>query len=151
MQLNAVTLFRSLLFNYESSQDPMNPNETVIVIRSLVPGGVAQQDGRLIPGDRLLFVNDTHLENATLDEAVQVLKSAPKGVVRVGVAKPLPCLPESNGNQLAPNQVSDTNNAVFVTQTTRSNFLASNPTATVAPISLFSDNSSLSLFKSESF
>ncbi|KAL0279193.1 UNVERIFIED_CONTAM: hypothetical protein PYX00_000801 [Menopon gallinae] len=24
----------------------MNPNETVIVIRSLVPGGVAQMDGR---------------------------------------------------------------------------------------------------------
>ena len=26
--------------------------------RSLVPGGVAQQDGRLIPGDRLMYVNE---------------------------------------------------------------------------------------------
>lgn len=69
-------------------QDPMNPNETIIVIRSLVPGGVAQVDGRLIPGDRLLFVNDVNLENASLDEAVQVLKGAPKGVVHIGVAKP---------------------------------------------------------------
>lgn len=75
-------------------QDPMNPNETIIVIRSLVPGGVAQQDGRLIPGDRLLSVNEIHLENATLDAAVQALKGAARGVVRIGVAKPLP-LPES--------------------------------------------------------
>ena len=72
----------------------MNPNETVIVIRSLVPGGVAQVDGQLIPGDRLLFVNDIELENATLDQAVQALKGAPKGVVRIGVAKPLP-IPDS--------------------------------------------------------
>lgn len=60
------------------------------MIRSLVPGGVAQLDGRLIPGDRLLFVNDINLENSSLDQAVQALKGAPKGVVRIGVAKPLP-------------------------------------------------------------
>lgn len=72
----------------------MNPTETVIVIRSLVPGGVAQIDGQLIPGDRLLFVNDVILENTTLDQAVQALKGAPKGTVRIGVAKPLP-IPES--------------------------------------------------------
>ena len=68
----------------------MNPGETVIVIRSLVPGGVAQMDGQLVPGDRLLFVNDCNLENATLDEAVQALKGAQKGLVQIGVAKPLP-------------------------------------------------------------
>ncbi|XP_049864140.1 multiple PDZ domain protein isoform X5 [Schistocerca gregaria] len=85
---------RGLGFSILDYQDPMNPNETVIVIRSLVPGGVAQLDGRLIPGDRLLFVNDTGLENASLDRAVQALKGAPKGVVRIGVAKPLP-IPDS--------------------------------------------------------
>ena len=68
----------------------MNPNETVIVIRSLVPGGVAQQDGRLVPGDRLMCVNSINLEQASLDEAAQALKGATKGVVRIGVAKPLP-------------------------------------------------------------
>lgn len=68
----------------------MDANDTLIVIRSLVPGGVAQLDGRLIPGDRLLFVNDINLENSSLDQAVQALKGAPKGVVRIGVAKPLP-------------------------------------------------------------
>lgn len=75
----------------------MNPSETVIVIRSLVPGGVAQQDGRLIPGDRLISVNDVNLENASLDIAVGALKGAPKGTVRIAVAKPLP-LPECNSH-----------------------------------------------------
>lgn len=68
----------------------MDPANTVIVIRSLVPGGVAEQDGRLLPGDRLMFVNDIGLENGSLDEAVQALKGAPMGTVRIGVAKPLP-------------------------------------------------------------
>lgn len=87
----------------------MNPSETVIVIRSLVPGGVAQQDGRLIPGDRLLFVNSTSLENASLDRAVQALKGAGRGVVRIGVAKPLP-LPEAaagGGASTPTSQVSE--------------------------------------------
>ncbi|XP_070196024.1 multiple PDZ domain protein-like isoform X6 [Littorina saxatilis] len=81
---------RGLGFSILDYQDPMNPNETVIVIRSLVPGGVAQQDGRLVPGDRLMFVNSINLEQASLDEAAQALKGAPKGIVRIGVAKPLP-------------------------------------------------------------
>lgn len=81
---------RGLGFSILDYQDPIDLNDTVIVIRSLVPGGVAQLDGRLIPGDRLLFVNDTNLEDASLDQAVQALKGAPKGLVRIGVAKPLP-------------------------------------------------------------
>ncbi|XP_020285620.1 uncharacterized protein LOC109855592 isoform X2 [Pseudomyrmex gracilis] len=92
---------RGLGFSILDYQDPMNPNETVIVIRSLVPGGVAQVDGQLIPGDRLLFVNDIALENATLDEAVQALKGAPKGTVRIGVAKPLP-IPDSIVQKMTP-------------------------------------------------
>lgn len=62
----------------------------MIVIRSLVPGGIAEKDGRLLPGDRLMFVNDIDLENSSLEEAVQALKGAPSGAVRIGVAKPLP-------------------------------------------------------------
>ena len=46
----------------------MNPTETVIVIRSLVPGGVAQQDGRLVPGDRLMFVNNVNLEQVSVNK-----------------------------------------------------------------------------------
>ena len=55
-----------------------------------MPGGVAQTDGRLVPGDRLMFVNDQDVQHATLDEAVQALKGAPKGPVRIGVVKALP-------------------------------------------------------------
>ncbi|XP_066245607.1 multiple PDZ domain protein-like isoform X1 [Euwallacea similis] len=76
-------------FSILDYQDPLNPQETVIVIRSLVPGGVAQADGKLKPGDRLLAVNDVDVARAYLDVAVQVLKGAPKGVVRISVAKPL--------------------------------------------------------------
>ena len=55
----------------------------MIVIRSLVPGGAAEQDGCLQPGDRLMSVNDTNLEHATLDTAVQTLKSTEKGNYRI--------------------------------------------------------------------
>lgn len=71
-------------------QDPLDPAKTVIVIRSLVPSGVAEQDGRLLPGDRLMYVNTTNLENASLEDAVQALKGAKLGKVQIGVAKPLP-------------------------------------------------------------
>uniref|UniRef100_A0A670K3V3 Multiple PDZ domain crumbs cell polarity complex component n=1 Tax=Podarcis muralis TaxID=64176 RepID=A0A670K3V3_PODMU len=62
-------------FSILDYQDPVDPANTVIVIRSLVSGGVAEQDGRL-------------------EEAVQALKGAPMGAVRIGVAKPLPLSPE---------------------------------------------------------
>ncbi|XP_072114115.1 multiple PDZ domain protein isoform X2 [Mobula birostris] len=81
-------------FSILDYQDPVDPLRTVIVIRSLVPNGVAEQDGRLLPGDRLMFVNSINLENATLEEAVQALKGASGGKVRIGVAKPLPFSPE---------------------------------------------------------
>lgn len=71
-------------------QDPLHPSETVIVVRSLVPGGVAQQDGRIVPGDRLLFINAVDLSNASLAEAVAALKAAPLGLVHLGIAKPIP-------------------------------------------------------------
>ncbi|XP_036406688.1 multiple PDZ domain protein-like isoform X9 [Megalops cyprinoides] len=80
-------------FSILDYQDPVDPAKTVIVIRSLVPDGVAELDGRLLPGDRLMFVNDTNLENASLEDAVQALKGAAIGKVRIGVAKPLPPKP----------------------------------------------------------
>ncbi|XP_042637235.1 multiple PDZ domain protein [Orycteropus afer afer] len=85
---------KGLGFSILDYQDPVDPASTVIVIRSLVPGGVAEKDGRLLPGDRLMFVNDVNLENSSLEEAVQALKGAPSGTVRIGVAKPLLLSPE---------------------------------------------------------
>ncbi|KAK1889826.1 Multiple PDZ domain protein [Dissostichus eleginoides] len=77
-------------FSILDYQDPLDPAKTVIVIRSLVPGGVAEHDGRLLPGDRLMYVNSTELENGSLEDAVQALKGAQLGMVQIGVSKPLP-------------------------------------------------------------
>ncbi|XP_071953522.1 multiple PDZ domain protein-like isoform X2 [Antedon mediterranea] len=81
---------QGLGFSILDYQDPTNPSQIVIVIRSLVPDGVAEIDGRLLPGDRLISVNESNLEDCNLDMAVQALKGAPIGVVRIGVAKPIP-------------------------------------------------------------
>ncbi|XP_028832481.1 multiple PDZ domain protein isoform X2 [Denticeps clupeoides] len=77
-------------FSILDYQDPEDPQRTVIVVRSLVPAGLAERDGRLLPGDRLMFVNGTDLRHASLEHAVQVLKSTAYGTIRIGVAKPLP-------------------------------------------------------------
>lgn len=115
---------RGLGFSILDYQDPLDANDTLIVIRSLVPGGVAQIDGRLIPGDRLLFVNDTNLENSSLDQAVQALKGAPKGVVRIGVAKPLPMADNASFNLSG---VSDTTSNSYHQQHTSLSAAASEP------------------------
>lgn len=63
-----------------------------------MPEGVADRDGRLLPGDRLMFVNEIDLEGSSLDYAVHVLKSTGYGPVHIGVAKPLPvCADKSWG------------------------------------------------------
>ncbi|KAI3413454.1 hypothetical protein GPALN_010946 [Globodera pallida] len=65
---------KGLGFSVADYQDPSHPAERVIVIRSLVPGGAAQADGRIVPGDRLLFVNGEDLSSSSLERAVEVLK-----------------------------------------------------------------------------
>nr|XP_061816193.1 multiple PDZ domain protein-like [Nerophis lumbriciformis] len=89
-------------FSILDYQDPLDPAKTVIVIRSLVPDGVAEQDGRLLPGDRLMYVDDTDLEDASLEDAVQALKGAKMGMVQIGVSKPLPGI---SGNSYSPKLV----------------------------------------------
>lgn len=104
------------LIDYQHNQfTPLS--KTMIVIRALVPSGVAQADGKLKPGQRLVSINDVclddditilatngtvnkiDLENVTkgidktdlLNYTVAILKSLPSGVsVRLGVQKPLP-------------------------------------------------------------
>uniref|UniRef100_A0A8C7BI73 Multiple PDZ domain protein n=1 Tax=Neovison vison TaxID=452646 RepID=A0A8C7BI73_NEOVI len=110
---------KGLGFSILDYQDPIDPASTVIVIRSLVPGGIAEKDGRLLPGDRLMFVNDVNLENSSLEEAVQALKGAPAGTVRIGVAKPLPV--DTNEADLADestfeSQYSPDNDGIYSTQ-----------------------------------
>ncbi|XP_076259998.1 patj homolog [Rhynchophorus ferrugineus] len=81
---------RGLGFSILDYQDPIDPNSTIIVIRSLVPHGPAEADGRITPGDRLMSVNGAVIRNFTLDQAVQTLKSTLPGIVRLGISKPLP-------------------------------------------------------------
>uniref|UniRef100_A0A8C8X7Q4 InaD-like protein n=1 Tax=Panthera leo TaxID=9689 RepID=A0A8C8X7Q4_PANLE len=80
---------KGLGFSILDYQDPLDPTRSVIVIRSLVADGVAERTGELLPGDRLVSVNEYSLENTTLAEAVEVLKAVPPGIVRLGICKPL--------------------------------------------------------------
>ena len=67
------------------------------MVRSVVPGGIAQVDGRLLPGDRIMYVNDTSLDTHTsLDCAVQALKGAPFGPVKIGISRPINFDEDSN-------------------------------------------------------
>ena len=91
--VNFVELVKSdkgLGFSILDYQDPEVPGRSVIVIKSLVAGGVAELSGGISSGDQLVSVNNTNLENATLDLAVQTLKSAPQGVIVLGVRAPDP-------------------------------------------------------------
>ncbi|KAK9871938.1 hypothetical protein WA026_015188 [Henosepilachna vigintioctopunctata] len=97
--IELVKIDRGLGFSILDYQDPIDPKSTVIVVRSLVPNGVAEQDGRITPGDRLISVNDRLIKNATLDEAVQALKSTLPGPVKLGICKPLATvLPSGSSN-----------------------------------------------------
>ncbi|GLV43577.1 patj [Carabus blaptoides fortunei] len=89
---------RGLGFSILDYQDPLDSQATVIVVRSLVPNGPAETDGRLKPGDRLISVNGIVLKNATLDRAVQVLKATAPGLVKLGVSKPLPASRSSDSH-----------------------------------------------------
>lgn len=60
-----------------------------MVIRSLVPGGAAERQGGLLPGDQLVSVNHTQLDSLSLAQSVDVLKAAKPGTVRLGIRKPL--------------------------------------------------------------
>ncbi|XP_068447281.1 inaD-like protein isoform X2 [Clinocottus analis] len=80
---------KGLGFSILDYQDPLDPGRCVMVIRSLVPGGSAERHSGLHPGDQLVSVNQSQLDTLTLDQALEVLKSATPGTVRLGIRKPL--------------------------------------------------------------
>ncbi|XP_061834471.1 inaD-like protein isoform X2 [Nerophis lumbriciformis] len=95
---------RGLGFSILDYQDPLDPARCVMVIRSLVPGGSAETHGGLLPGDQLVSVNSILLDQLSLAQAVEVLKSAPPGVVRLGIRTPL--VVEGGGRGLHGDQMS---------------------------------------------
>ncbi|CAF2059626.1 unnamed protein product [Rotaria magnacalcarata] len=75
-------------FSVHDYQDPYNPSSSpVIVVRQLVPGDVAQLDGRIPPGDSLTTVNDITLENMNADYSINILKSIPNRPDKLTVSK----------------------------------------------------------------
>ncbi|KAK5869242.1 hypothetical protein PBY51_023976 [Eleginops maclovinus] len=91
---------KGLGFSILDYQDPLDPGRCVMVIRSLVAGGCADRLGALLPGDQLVSVNHTQLDLLTLGEAVEVLKSASPGRVRLGIRKPLVLAGGQDGSSL---------------------------------------------------
>ena len=84
-------------------QDPHNPGDRVILIHSLVPGGLAMRDGCLKVGDKLLSVNQVSVVNHSLQFAVQQLVAVPPGgVVKISVCHPLPMSPDINSDPSSP-------------------------------------------------
>ncbi|XP_068175944.1 inaD-like protein isoform X2 [Antennarius striatus] len=80
---------KGLGFSILDYQDPLDPGRCVMVVRSLVAGGAAERHGGLLPGDQLVSVNHILVERLSLAQAVETLKSAPPGAVRLGIRKPL--------------------------------------------------------------
>ncbi|XP_052900944.1 patj homolog [Anopheles moucheti] len=80
---------RGFGFSILDYQDPLDTDGTVIVVRGLIPGGSAETTNFIFPGDRLVSVNGHSLQNATLDQAVSILKGIPLGPARIGLCRPL--------------------------------------------------------------
>ncbi|XP_044731144.1 patj homolog [Chrysoperla carnea] len=100
IELLKINNTKGLGFSILDYQDPLDPYGTVIVVRSLIPGGCASLNGRLHPGDRLMYVNDISFKNVTLQYAVQILKSIQPGhTVRIGFSKPMPLLKQHHQHQ----------------------------------------------------
>ncbi|XP_054759584.2 inaD-like protein [Lytechinus pictus] len=59
-----------------------------VVVKTIVPGGAAEQDGRLDSGDIVSQINDINLEGKTRDEVYNILKTT-TGMVRLKVKRNL--------------------------------------------------------------
>uniref|UniRef100_A0A8C1Q9L5 Tyrosine-protein phosphatase non-receptor type 20 n=1 Tax=Cyprinus carpio TaxID=7962 RepID=A0A8C1Q9L5_CYPCA len=69
------------------------------IISSITPGGPADINGCLKPGDRLLSVNDVSLETLSHDTVVEILQNTPDDVTLV-VSQPKERLFPGNGNNI---------------------------------------------------
>lgn len=54
-----------------------------------MPRGPAQVDGRLEPGDKIISVNNFQIRDSNMQNAVNVIKSTPRGRITIGVLKPI--------------------------------------------------------------
>lgn len=61
---------------------------TGVVVKTILPGGVADRDGRLQIGDHILQINDVNLRGMSSEQVAQVLRIAGTDV-RLIVARPI--------------------------------------------------------------
>lgn len=61
---------------------------TGVVIKALLPGGLAERDGRLQPGDHVLQIGDTNLRGYNSEQVASVLRQC-GSQVRLVVARPI--------------------------------------------------------------
>ena len=52
--------------HYVEFQDPLHPGDRVILVHSLVSGGMAERDSRLRVGDKVVSVNNISVVNHSL-------------------------------------------------------------------------------------
>nr|CAX73476.1 Disks large homolog 1 [Schistosoma japonicum] len=77
-QLHKPSPNSGLGFSIAGGQDVENESfpSTGIFITRISPGGLADLDGRIMPGDQLMQVNGIDLSHATHEEAVRILRNA---------------------------------------------------------------------------
>uniref|UniRef100_A0A452VNF5 Tyrosine-protein phosphatase non-receptor type 13 n=1 Tax=Ursus maritimus TaxID=29073 RepID=A0A452VNF5_URSMA len=73
----------------------LNKLDLGVFISSITPGGPADLDGCLKPGDRLISVNSVSLEGVSHHAAVEILQNAPEDVTLV-ISQPKEKIPKGN-------------------------------------------------------
>lgn len=115
----------------------MNAADTAIVVDSLVLGGVAETDGRLVPGDRLMFVNEQDVRHVSLQDAVHILKGLPQGPVRIEVVKCLVDSDEADEQSSSPSSHED-EDVVNVVNAKMNTLPAQQPLETLSSVDIVS-------------
>ncbi|XP_019644606.1 PREDICTED: tyrosine-protein phosphatase non-receptor type 13-like [Branchiostoma belcheri] len=80
---------------------------TGIFIKTITPGSVADKDGRVKVGDRLLQINGESLIGLSHSKAVAILRKA-KGNVQLAVSRASPSRPSSRFNEKQAERMSET-------------------------------------------
>ena len=75
--------------------------QTGVVVKTILPGGVADRDGRLLPGDFILQINQHWLRGVASEQVASVLRSCGTHV-RLVVARPVDPADTSTVHGLAP-------------------------------------------------
>jgi len=75
-------------FNVKGGRDkPFREGDPSIYITRLRPGAVAEKDGRLSPGDRIVEINGTDVLNVTHNEALDLVRKSKGGKLTLVVHK----------------------------------------------------------------